>query len=366
MSLRARVERIIRGEESPGALAAPLWLAGRLYAGAVSARGALYGAGILRTRRADCPVISVGNLTVGGTGKTPLVDLLVGELLTMGLRPGVLSRGYGAKSLKRVTVVTDGATFGPPPPETADEAYMLARRRPGVPVVCAPGRMEGARALTERFKVNVIVLDDGFQHRALERDLDIVLLDGADPVGNGELLPRGPLREPVTGVTRAGLVVVNMSAAERDADMVMDELRARFNISAPMAAVRGRVEGYYDVFTSQACAAPQRAWLLLGVARPANVRAAMERAGVAVAGMTAYSDHHQFTAGELETARREAQAAGAALLTTEKDAARLAGMAAPQGAPVIAAAWRFNVAAGADAWRAALRRFPEMAGFRPA
>lgn len=356
MSLRARVERIMRGEESPGALAVPLWLAERLYAGAVSARGALYGAGILRTRRADCPVISVGNLTVGGTGKTPLVDLLVGELLAMGLRPGVLSRGYGAKSRERVTVVSDGATFGPPPPETADEAYMLARRRPGVPVVCAPRRIEGARALTERFKVNVIVLDDGFQHRALARDLDILLLDGADPVGNGELLPKGPLREPVKGVTRADVVVVNMSAVERGADRVMDELRARFNISAPMAAVSGRVEGYYDVFGGQACAAPERAWLLLGVARPANVRAAIERAGAVVAGMTAYPDHHQFTAMELESARREAQTAGAALVTTEKDAARLAGMTPPRGAPVIAAAWRFEVVAGEEAWREALRR----------
>lgn len=357
MSLRARIERIMRGEEPPGALAGPLWLAERLYAGAVFARGALYGAGILQARRADRPVISVGNLTVGGTGKTPLADLIAGELLAMGLKPGILSRGYGAKSRERVTVVSGGAALGPPPPETADEAYMLARRRPGVPVVCAPKRIEGARVLVERFRVDVIVLDDGFQHRALARDLDIVLLDGADPAGNGQLLPRGPLREPLTCAHRADLVVVNMGAAGRGAEEVIAELRARLNITAPMAAARGRVDGYRDAFTGEVCSAPRRAWLLLGVARPTHVRAAMEHAGLDVAGITAYPDHHHFTPAQLETARRAAHDAGAeAVVTTEKDAARLTGMAPIPGLPVIAAAWTLEIVSGADAWREALRR----------
>jgi len=181
------------------------------YGGAVRARNRLFDSGFLEQQRIGCPVISVGNLTVGGTGKTPMVILLAGMLKDRGLRPAVLSRGYGGKNRADVLVVSDGMRVLAGPDEAGDEPVLIARRLGDVPVLAGPKRVITGRHALEHFSVDAILLDDGFQHRYLHRDLDIVLLDSRQPLGNGFLLPRGPLREPPSALARAGVIAFTRS-----------------------------------------------------------------------------------------------------------------------------------------------------------
>ncbi|HKY32708.1 MAG TPA: tetraacyldisaccharide 4'-kinase, partial [Candidatus Polarisedimenticolia bacterium] len=164
----------------------PLW---PLYAAAVAARGALYDAGWLRAARAAAPVISIGNLTAGGSGKSPMAAWAASAMARRGLRPAVVSRGYGGSYAGRAAVVSAGDGPLLDAAAAGDEPVMLARRLPGVPVIVARRRRDGAALACARFASRCIILDDGFQHRALARDLDIVMIDADDPFGNGRLLP---------------------------------------------------------------------------------------------------------------------------------------------------------------------------------
>jgi tetraacyldisaccharide 4'-kinase len=176
------------------------------YGAAVAARGALYRIGWLRSETAPVPVISVGNIVAGGTGKTPVVALVARLLKKAGLSPAILSRGYGGRRNEDPLVVSDGSGSGPATTSAmaGDEPLMLARLLPDVPIVVARRRIEGARLAASRLGARCLVLDDGFQHIALKRNLDIVLLDAMSPLDDGRLLPAGMLREPPSALARAG------------------------------------------------------------------------------------------------------------------------------------------------------------------
>ena len=187
----------------------PLWLASQGYRVAAGAHRAGYASGVRRRRRLPCPVVSIGNLTLGGTGKTPLTEWTAQWYQRQDWRVAVLSRGYGGASTDQPQVVsagdgplTDWRTAG-------DEAYLLARRLPGVPVLVGRDRFASGLYACERFGAQVLVLDDGFQHHALHRDCDIVLIDASNPFGHGALLPRGTLREPLRALRRAQVVVLS-------------------------------------------------------------------------------------------------------------------------------------------------------------
>jgi len=181
------------------------------YGAAVRARNRLFDLGALPQQDVGCPVVSVGNLSVGGTGKTPMAIRVAGMLADRGMRPAVLSRGYGGRSAAPVLVVSDGGRILAGPDEAGDEPVLIARRLPGVPVLAGAKRAVTGRYARENLGADVLVLDDGFQHRWIRRDLDIVLLDSRAPLGNGFLLPRGPLREPPEALGRAGAVVFTRS-----------------------------------------------------------------------------------------------------------------------------------------------------------
>jgi len=298
-------------------LLAPL---GAVFGGATALRASLYDRGLLARTRLRSPVISIGNLAVGGRGKTPLVELTARILRDAGRTVAVLSRGYGGAFRGELLVVGDGTRVLADAEEAGDEPVMLARALPGVVVAVGRDRVRAGRALEAAAPgPRVFVLDDGFQHLRLARDLDIVCVDAGDL--RARPLPAGMLRERPSALARAHLVAVS-GEDEEDARAAADALSQRLG-SARVVRVRRRPAGFVDRAGATA-AAPARAFLLTGIARPERVAADLAAQGTAVTGHAAFADHHRFRAEEVETAWRQAEKSGAdAVVTTAKDAVRL-------------------------------------------
>jgi tetraacyldisaccharide 4'-kinase len=290
-------------------------------------RGALYDRGLLRAARAAAPVVSIGNLAVGGAGKTPVAIEVGRRLLARGRRLAVLSRGYGA-TRGDPRVVCDGARLLLGADEGGDEPVLIARRLPGARVLCGPRRAALARTAVEALGADVLLLDDGFQHRALARDLDVVVLDAATPFGNGRLLPAGPNREPRSALARAGLVW--LSRADQAAPEALEALRAVAREATGRAPVESRhapvdvVDGALARSLGAGALRGARVLLLAGVARPGGFRRTVEALGAAIAAEAIHPDHHRFAPGDLDAAFRAADAARCdRIVTTEKDAVRI-------------------------------------------
>lgn len=313
----------------PGArlLGLPLGLAALPFGLVAGLRRLAYDRGWLATARAAAPVISVGNLAVGGAGKTPVTLAIAARLAARGRVPAVLSRGYGA-TRGDARVVSDGRAVRLSAAEGGDEPVLLARRLPGLRVLCGPRRADLAVRAVGELGADALLLDDGFQHRALARDLDVVVLDAANPVGNGRLLPAGPNREPLAALRRAGLVWLSR------VDQASPEALARWRALALEATGRPAVESRHAPLdlVDGTLARPlglealrgRRVLLLSGLARPGAFRRTVEGLGAEVAAERRHPDHHRFTAAELAEAFAAAGAAGCGLVvTTEKDAVRL-------------------------------------------
>ena len=196
------------GGTIPGlALRAGATFLSTLYGLGAWGRRRLYDRGWRQPKRLPAPVLSLGNLVVGGVGKTPLTAFLAGRFQAAGCRVVILSRGYGGEA-PGINVVSDGRRIFLQPPQAGDEAYLLAQKLPGIPVVTGIDRYQAGLHAWEAFRPDLFLLDDGFQHFQLDRDLDVVLLDAARPFGNGRLLPRGPLREPVSTLHRPLVLVL--------------------------------------------------------------------------------------------------------------------------------------------------------------
>jgi len=279
------------------------------------ARRALYRLGLKRTRSLPVPVISVGNLAVGGTGKTPVTAWLAAGLRRSGHRPGILSRGYGPQAAGTASVLSD------------EGAVLQRYLGDEVPQVEDPDRHRGGqRLLAEHPEVDVLLLDDGFQHWQLARDLDVVLLDATRPFGYGHLLPRGLLREPPRALSRAGVVVV--TRAERVDDAVLASIRTHVEdlSSAPLAVARSRPSGVEvgGMTHPPGWLAGRRVFAVCGIGNPQAFVAHLEDLGAAVVGTRFLADHAAPTAEAWDALRAEAWAAGAELLvTTRKDAVKL-------------------------------------------
>jgi tetraacyldisaccharide 4'-kinase len=309
-------------ERRPGPLhraaLAPVSALAALYAlGARIHRGS-YRAGLRSARRLPCRVVSVGSLAAGGAGKTPLAAWLAAALRARGVRVAVASRGYGRPE-RAVEVVSDGDTILCGADRAGDEPLLLAADAPGVPIVVGRDRGEAGALAVERFGAELLLLDDGFQHHRLARDLDVVALDGAQGLGNGAVLPRGPLREPPEALAGAGaLVIVDGPLPGED--------EARVAALAPHAArfAARRVPRSVRHLGSAATEPPaslrgRELGLLAGIARPAGFRATLESLGARVVAERTFADHHAFVAADLAGLAREAPA----WITTEKDAVKL-------------------------------------------
>jgi tetraacyldisaccharide 4'-kinase len=328
------------------------------YRGLLGARDWLYSRGVLHSRALDCPVISIGNLTVGGTGKTPAVELAVRTLMELGHRPGVLSRGYGRRG-SGVQVVADAASIRLDADEAGDEPFLLARRLPGVPVVVGPNRYETGRLARARFGVTALVLDDGFQHRTLRKNLEVVMARARSPWGNGRLLPGGPLREPLAALGRAHLVVATGAADPGEAREVTDTVTRVAPAVPVLTAVHVPTECFESGamrFVPVSALGGVKLVAFAGIGSPAGFRRTLAETSVAVAKFEEFADHHWYSREDLTRLdRRAAEARADGLVTTEKDWVRLRALPALKR-PVYVLSVRLRLTSGEALWRDAFAR----------
>jgi len=272
------------------------------------------------TLRAEVPVVSVGNLTVGGTGKTPFVAWIVRFLLSEGHKPAVLSRGYRGNAGRGPLLVSRGSGPLVGPGVAGDEPYLLAKTLPGARIVVGSDRVAGAQE-AYRAGSDVVILDDGFQHRRLTRDLDVVLLDAEEPFGNFRLLPAGSLREPLDALARADIIVVTRWRPGQALEEWERLVRPHNSRCSIVRAIVHRV-GFVDP-SGTPVPAPRRALAFCGIGNPRGFRMDLEAEGLDLLGFRAFADHHPYSRTDLRTLAEEARRLGVALVTTEKDLARL-------------------------------------------
>lgn len=316
-----------------------LALPAALFGAVARLRGACYDHGWFVSEHVDAPVVSVGNLSVGGTGKTPAVAWTARELARRGRRPGIASRGYRAR-----------------PGETSDEALSLARELPDVPHEANPRRVEAARALLAR-GCDTVVLDDGFQHRALARDLDLVLVDATRPWGlpvvrEGvppvcALLPRGLLREPPGALARADALVITRAdqVAPRELDVLRERL-AELAPGRPIATAEHSPRGLSGLAGGAPAPLSELAGaeveLVSGIGNPEAFERSVRALGAEVAGHRRFPDHHAYVEGDLAGLRGR-------VVTTTKDAVKLAGLAAARALDAWVLEVEFALTSGAPA-----------------
>lgn len=325
MHTKSYFEDLVYGRKKSPFWGAVLFAISLLYGAAILVRHALYRLHVLQRRRVSCPVISVGNITLGGTGKTPAVIQIAELLLRNNRRPAVVSRGYGRKNEADVVVVSDGESVLADAGTGGDEPVLIGSRLAGVPVIVGQNRYEAVLEALRRFNADVLILDDGFQHVRLERTCDIALVDAGNPFGNGRLFPAGILREPIRALRRADAVVITRTDGV-DVEPLKDAIRrktpARIFTSRqapldliaccgsetkPLSALRGT-----------------RVLALSGIAQPSSFRSLLASRGAVISGECSYPDHYYFKNSDLvDIFKKAADEKIAIIVTTEKDAARL-------------------------------------------
>jgi tetraacyldisaccharide 4'-kinase len=287
-----------------------------LYGLGVRYRNRRYDSEAASIRRLEVPVVSVGNVTVGGSGKTPFVAALARRLLDQGRRVAVLSRGYGRKSRADFVLVSDGSNLLAAAEESGDEPFELATHVSGLVVAVGPDRFEIGRRIVEKLAPEVILLDDGFQHRRLHRDLDLVCFDGGEPEAALRLLPAGRLREPLSSLERAdALVWMRWKEGASLLRTSLPTIRAVTTVSGFTRLDEGAERVDAKAF------AETPVGVTVGLARPERV---LEGLSARVVCFEPRRDHFQWTRGELVEVVAKARARGAeAVLTTGKDAAKI-------------------------------------------
>jgi len=304
---------------------------GWLYRGVAEVRNAMYDRGVLESHSLGAPTVSVGNITTGGTGKTPLVVLIAEILAGRGETVCVLTRGYGRANPKERVLVSDGTQVLANAKTGGDEPVEIAGRLLGKAIVVADAdRVRAAKWAKERFGVTTFVLDDGFQHRRVKRDVDIVCIDATDPFGNGRVLPAGRLRESLDSLSRASAFVITRSDLADDIDRIKTTLR-KFNPNARIFEAKSSIAGFVglDEFLngwveSDAETVPGKLYAFCGLGNPENFFESLRR-GVSLAGVHKFRDHHEYSQKDIDVIESEAEWSGAAgLVTTAKDAVKLA------------------------------------------
>ena len=345
MRLPLKILRVLKGEQKPPFYFFPLYLPACLYSIIVRIRARLYQCGMLKTRRLPCKVISIGNLAAGGTGKTPFTIYLCGLLKDKGFKPAVVIRGYKGASEGSTCVVSDGKNILMSPFDAGDEAVLLSRSLTGVPVVMGSNRYEAGILAVDRFGADVVVLDDGYQHLALQRDLNILLMDAAHPFGNGHTLPLGYLREPGSAAGRADIIVLTRCEG-------VDLKTPGLPTGVPVAMAAYRQSSIYDIYNNNVVAPGELTGKCImpvaAVADPASFSLIMNGLNAKILKGKFYPDHHSYSHSDLTEIEAEATRDGADfILVTEKDAVKLTTLR-PSKLPILAVAIQIQIVAGND------------------
>ena len=278
--------------------------------------------GIFPRHSLDCRVISVGNLTLGGTGKTPFVMMIAETLRGNGYKPAILTRGYGGKSNKLVNVVCDGKSLLLSPDWVGDEAVMMAEKLKNVPIITGSDRFQTGRYALENFEIDTLILDDGFQHLALCRDLDILLCDHQRPLGNNYLFPAGELREPASETRRADMVCFTRYLGGPV------KFSQKFLGSIPQIKTHLRLDSIINMENDDVCDAEalknQPVVAFCGIANPEGFRQILEDSQVQLKVFKAFPDHHVYSLQDIKDLESQAlKAGGKLILVSEKDAVKL-------------------------------------------
>lgn len=306
-----------------------------IFLSVVSIRYLLYKTGLLRRYPLGIQVISIGNVTAGGTGKTPVTEIFARTLAAQGRKVAILSRGYRRKEAplwQRIfsqvvnppLVVSDGKHVLLDSETGGDEPYMLASNLPGVAVVVDRNRVKAGRYAINRLGCDTIILDDGFQYQKLKHSIEVVLVDSTNPFGNGNMLPRGILREPAKNLKRADIIF--LTKCRGDVSDVKDEIR-KYNTTAEIVECNHTPKVLKDVWSREEYPLD---WLkgktlctLSGIASPKGFENSLRHLGSKVVWCERYADHHRYAASEILYAlNRSADMDADALVTTEKDAVR--------------------------------------------
>ena len=313
-----------------------------LYAAGVSVRNLLYAIGVFKARSLPCRVISVGNIVVGGTGKTPAVITIAKYLQKEGKRVAILLRGYKRHVREEITIVSDGKKVCASPTESGDEAHMMVRHLSGIQIIAGKSRYLTGQVALERFNVDVLLLDDGFQHRQLARDVDILTVPVTQPFGNPQgLLPVGTLREPTSAVQRADLILLthtDIPNVSLDAKEVVKQLAPNALILEsvhqpthlyPLASENS--ERNINVHTDIKELKGKRLLAVCGIGNPDAFVATLMRCYPENVELLAFPDHHVYTEADRRQIHAAFQASGADMIvTTQKDEQKLARIAKRQ------------------------------------
>jgi tetraacyldisaccharide 4'-kinase len=302
-----------------------------LYGAITKTRASLYQRGTFKTARLHRPVISVGNITTGGTGKTPMVEWVARVVASSGRKVCILTRGYRRENPGQRVLVSDGATLSATPAEAGDEPFLLAKNLIGVAAVISDADREAAGlGAIKHLGTECFVLDDGFQHLRLARDLNIVMIDATNPWGGGSLLPYGRLREPLEGLKRADCVVVTRSDQVNELEPLIKEL-ARLTGDRPVFRSRMETVGFASLNeTAQSSQLPTSLAAFCALGNPPAFYEQVRRSGINLTLEKSYTDHHSYNQADIDTLVQAAKQSGAeGLITSAKDAVKLGNLETP-------------------------------------
>lgn len=297
-----------------------------LYGAVMKAREKLYISGIFRRHEVSIPVISVGNLVLGGSGKTPTVQHLARLLSANGYHPAIVSRGHGGKAGEAVNIVSDGKNIFLTALLAGDEPYMLAESLPGVPVLTGTRRILPCRQAIDQFSSDVIILDDGFQHLGVKRDVDIVLFDGTALAGNSRVFPGGPLREPISALHRChAFLLTGQTEANQERTSKFSELLQQKFPDKPVFISNvntSRLQGPDGTIVKKHVT--QKHFGFCGIANPSRFENSLTDLGIQLRAFQTFKDHVQYSQTMVANICQKAVESGAtSLVTTEKDFVKL-------------------------------------------
>ncbi len=310
-------------------------------------RAAGYASGVFHSGKLDCRVISVGNLTLGGTGKTPTVLAIAETLQQNGYRPAILSRGYGGDPGLGVNVVSDGSQVLLSAAEAGDEPVMMARRLNNVPVLTGKSRYRSGRFALDNFQIDTLILDDGFQHLPLKRDLNIVLCDAQRPFGIAEIFPAGELREPVDAIQRADMICLTRYSEDLNGSEVFNPK------NVPVIKTALKSDSLWDLKTETqvdvSALHGKKVGAFCGIGKPDPFFETVKGLGVDLVWRQAFPDHFDYFDFDFSIVEQQARKAGAEfLITTEKDAVKLS--AEKFSLPLYSLRVTLDIVEGRDEW----------------